>query len=559
MSGQLALARTLGQGEHLFTPNLLGLRELIELHGAGLARLAQLAPHAEVPGLALTVLLLQGQPGAALLAVRCDPSVDGGPLAASLVRLGAGASLGATRDAALALSGCVLPLARAAAAGSSAAPQWALLDVRGRTRLTLSIQTSDGSAQPIIPEGVSLPASGEVVLTSSTHEPAALRILVRCGARHAASACALVCSIRLPMAHARPRGVAQVHLRLLATEHRLYVRARDTETGAVAIGWVDADGKAPAEEACEDRDTPPAALPDLWRWQSPYVRQPSLGWCCAGGRLVRLPHEQLRHPSGPAKAGCPLETRPAVGSVSRGPSTDEVDPGSTASKVWPGAWMLAACLPRFLGVGIAPNGGPSVIELGAGTGMPGLVAHTLGAGLVHLTDLAQNLQRLQAACAANAVQWGTDSTGGGGVHVAELDWQAPLPTSISARPWDLILAADCVFWTALFDPLLRTLAALCRAGRTGGCVRPHMPDRSGSCAAAAQSEWTARHGHPDLRPPPCVLLSLTNRLGRADDFCARAVGAGWRVELVASDDATVHPTCVVQMHPPRDGLATASG
>jgi len=41
-----------------------------------------------------------------------------------------------------------------------------------------------------------------------------------------------------------------------------------------------------------------APLPDLWRWQSPYLQEPQLGWCSAGGRLVTLPPpEQTSHPS----------------------------------------------------------------------------------------------------------------------------------------------------------------------------------------------------------------------------------------------------------------------
>jgi hypothetical protein len=237
--------------------------------------------------------------------------------------------------------------------------------------------------------------------------------------------------------------------------------------------------------------------------------------------------------------------------------------------------MLAACLPRFLrgvmagsgavmagtGAGgvMAGSGGvmagsgaggvmagsgagglPSVIELGAGTGMPGLVAHTLGAVHTLLTDLALNLPRLRAACEANAVDCGdTGWADDGGVRVAELDWQAPLPPAISTRRWDLILAADCVFWVALFHPLLHTLAALCRAGRVRGSL-----SGSGGC------EPEPLHGDPDLRPPPCVLLSLTDRLGRAEDFVALAVGLGWRVERVESDGAAVHPTSVVRLYPP---------
>ena len=41
-----------------------------------------------------------------------------------------------------------------------------------------------------------------------------------------------------------------------------------------------------------------------------------------------------------------------------------------------------------------------------------------------------------------------------------LDWCSPVPTALRTTGWDLILAADCVFWEHLFVPLLNTLAAL---------------------------------------------------------------------------------------------------
>ena len=36
----------------------------------------------------------------------------------------------------------------------------------------------------------------------------------------------------------------------------------------------------------------------------------------------------------------------------------------------------------------------------------------------------------------------------------------PLAQPLATRRWDVVLAADCVFWMELFQPLLDTLAAL---------------------------------------------------------------------------------------------------
>ena len=143
-----------------------------------------------------------------------------------------------------------------------------------------------------------------------------------------------------------------------------------------------------------------------------------------------------------------------------------------------------------------------MVELGAGLGIPGLAAWARGASQVTLTDLEENLPRLRKAVASNLAE--------GPVTVHALDWNAPLPHSLAA-PWDLILAADCVYWTGLFKPLLRTLRSLCAA----------------AAAAAAQGDASAVE-RP--RPPPQVLITVTSRLDRAEQFAAMAAELGWLAE-----------------------------
>jgi len=104
-----------------------------------------------------------------------------------------------------------------------------------------------------------------------------------------------------------------------------------------------------------------------------------------------------------------------------------------------------------------PVRGASAVELGAGTGLPGLAAASLGAERVTLTDLESNLDLLSRNAAANGLE---DL-----VTVAPLDWTLPLPAALrAAAPFDLVLAADVVHWEALFRPLLRTMVSLLRGG-----------------------------------------------------------------------------------------------
>ena len=75
-----------------------------------------------------------------------------------------------------------------------------------------------------------------------------------------------------------------------------------------------------------------------------------------------------------------------------------------------------------------------------------------------------------------------------------------------------MLAADCVFWPALFVPLLRTLTSLHAAAA-------HLPTPPAGATAFAG----AARG-------PRFLLTVTERLGRAEVFRAQATAEGWVLE-----------------------------
>ena len=198
---------------------------------------------------------------------------------------------------------------------------------------------------------------------------------------------------------------------------------------------------------------------------------------------------------------------------------------STAQCVWPCSRVLAAAFdsPRFIDCQ-----GLTVLELGAGCGLPGLAAWRAGASAVWLTELPENVARLRAivvgAASASAPAGGaatnrsamatgncnyididhTSQRNGSPacVRVEALDWTQPLPQHIAQTHFDLVLGADLVFWPALFDALLSTLEAL-----------------PGS--------------------PRIILGTANHRLGRGDDFELRAVARGWMLrELKLPTDSS---------------------
>jgi len=150
--------------------------------------------------------------------------------------------------------------------------------------------------------------------------------------------------------------------------------------------------------------------------------------------------------------------------------TGDVEPAYTASRVWPASAELA--------LHVADVRGRSVVELGAGAGLAGLASAVLGAARVVLTDLAENLPLLQR----NAARNGLDD-----VVVAAFDWNAP--TTLGER-FDVVLAADCVFWPELFEPLLNAIEAVAAPGAV-------------------------------------VLIAVTHRLGRTDAFLETLRRRGW--------------------------------
>lgn len=202
-------------------------------------------------------------------------------------------------------------------------------------------------------------------------------------------------------------------------------------------------------------DAPPsAALAVPWRFENPYADAAHPGFCCATGHFIAIPDESADAEAGARRLG----------------ADGEVAPETTAAKVWPGSYILSRHLDQtHVAASVA---GGRVLELGAGLGVPGLVTAVAGASEVLLTDLEENLPRLRAAVARNAAV----TTACPQVNVESLDWTvAPLPESLTAKPWDVILAADCVYVRQLSPRRYRYLTCTARARKLQRT--PQEPDR----------------------------------------------------------------------------------
>ncbi|CAF98229.1 unnamed protein product, partial [Tetraodon nigroviridis] len=117
-------------------------------------------------------------------------------------------------------------------------------------------------------------------------------------------------------------------------------------------------------------------------------------------------------------------------------------------------WDAAVVMCMYLELGKVDVKEKEVIELGAGTGLVGIVAALMGARAT-ITDRKPALELLSANVRANLP---ADSPGS--AAVSELSWGEGLER-YPAGGFDLVLGADIIYLEDTFVPLLRTLEHLC--------------------------------------------------------------------------------------------------
>ncbi|KAH9017044.1 putative methyltransferase-domain-containing protein [Lactarius hengduanensis] len=142
----------------------------------------------------------------------------------------------------------------------------------------------------------------------------------------------------------------------------------------------------------------------------------------------------------------PLDTDESQRSITL-PLAVDASPGC-GGIAWPAGEVLACYIARR---GKALQG-LTVLELGSGTGLVGLVAGYFGARLtfVIIAGARPLIPIMERNIALSNLQ--------SNVTAAELDWSKPLPKHLP-RP-DIVLAADCVYFEPAFPLLVATLVAL---------------------------------------------------------------------------------------------------
>ncbi|CAL9781247.1 unnamed protein product, partial [Musa acuminata subsp. burmannicoides] len=156
---------------------------------------------------------------------------------------------------------------------------------------------------------------------------------------------------------------------------------------------------------------------------------------------------------------------------------DSSDPST--GRALTGSWLWDAAI--HLAEWMAADGGPhlagvTVLELGAGTGLPGLLAAAMGAARVVLTDVAQLLPGLRASAEANGL--------GSRVEVRELRWGSGEQAVTEA---DVVLMSDVFYDPEEMGGLASAMRAAWGESTTGWAaseVRPGV----GECLEALRRE-----------------------------------------------------------------------
>ena len=141
-----------------------------------------------------------------------------------------------------------------------------------------------------------------------------------------------------------------------------------------------------------------------------------------------------------------------------------LDSDETAQSTGVTLWQAAPRLARYLSTNTDLVVGKRVLELGAGLGLCGMVAHHLGAETVVLTDadtitLQKMRSNLETNCArSNATQ---------SIGCRQLIWNN-ISQMEGCGAFDTILGADVIYTIESLDPLFDTVAFFLQEGALGG-------------------------------------------------------------------------------------------
>eukprot|EP00927_Polykrikos_kofoidii_P020205 TRINITY_DN19525_c0_g1_i1.p1 TRINITY_DN19525_c0_g1~~TRINITY_DN19525_c0_g1_i1.p1 ORF type:complete len:424 (-),score=60.75 TRINITY_DN19525_c0_g1_i1:127-1278(-) len=224
---------------------------------------------------------------------------------------------------------------------------------------------------------------------------------------------------------------------------------------------------------------------------------------------------------------------------------------SCGASVWMGARILSNHLERcsLVGDGVKDY---RVLEIGAGCGLPSMVAGSLGAD-VTVSDVAELSPLIECCVALNfpASVAGVELSVGRPPRFMPLDWESHEDRRrlVESGVYDLVIGADVGYDPQVFGALLETV----QAALYGVVVATHETDGEGGCESKSATQLAPSPSRP--RPPPRAVLALSKRDGgEFEEFCEHASSRGWSVRILDTvdlpelrGDPMCNPVAVVEL------------
>lgn len=150
--------------------------------------------------------------------------------------------------------------------------------------------------------------------------------------------------------------------------------------------------------------------------------------------------------------------------------------------LWPSGIVLAAHLTTMDLAGLR------VLEVGAGLGLPSMVALRAGADVLATDWYPEALEFARANANANRLRE---------LPTMEADWGAPPEALLAARPWDLVIGADVAYENRHGPQLAALILRLVRPGGTVLIADPRRPAASSLVTEMREAGW--RHEREEVR------------------------------------------------------------
>uniref|UniRef100_A0A0K8V9G7 Methyltransferase-like protein 23 n=1 Tax=Bactrocera latifrons TaxID=174628 RepID=A0A0K8V9G7_BACLA len=165
-------------------------------------------------------------------------------------------------------------------------------------------------------------------------------------------------------------------------------------------------------------------------------------------------------------------------------------------------WPCAPVLAWFLWENRRNIVGKRVLELGAGTSLPGILAAKCGARVI-LSDsciLPKSLAHIRKSCLANNLVPGQD------IEVIGLSWGLLLNSVFNIGPLDLIIGADCFYDPSVFEDILVTISFLLERNKDAKFICTYQERSADWSIEALLKKWK-------LRSVPIIIDNLGKSSG----------------------------------------------